>query len=387
LWAVALYFRIFSSSSYHNVDGDVEAFWKDNWLTKILSAALPTTVISIRRKYLMTGGHDLRTLLDAIIIRDSYHDRIDSTDPRDRVYALLGIANDQAAKEIVADYTLSCEQAYIMTARALLRHGHDDILSCCRVRGTCKELPSWVPDWSADLRKPWSIWHVKERLFNASGEADQALEISTVFDEKDAVETDIILKGYFVDTVKTIGHPFRHGFNDNLDWSNLRPYFRDISRFLSQSSRYTADQKEEAEWRIPVGDTEVAELNVQMLRASPNSHMKAGYDVAKQMGGEGPAPDNFVKNNFLAFACFCCQLARMYDSMPFISESGYVGVCPLESQPGDAIVIFKGARVPYVIRRAGNGKKWTLVGESHVYGIMDGEFMATDTVAEDITLC
>lgn len=101
----------------------------------MLSAALPTTtVISIRRKYQVTDGHDLRTLLDTIIIRDSHHDRTDSTDPRDVVYALLGIAIDDAAEDIVADYTLTCEQAYVMTAKALLRHGHDDILSCCRLR-------------------------------------------------------------------------------------------------------------------------------------------------------------------------------------------------------------------------------------------------------------
>jgi hypothetical protein len=47
----------------------------------------------------VTSGHDLRTLLDTIIIRDSQHDRIDATDARDRVYALLGIANDEAARK------------------------------------------------------------------------------------------------------------------------------------------------------------------------------------------------------------------------------------------------------------------------------------------------
>jgi hypothetical protein len=95
---------------------------------------------------LVSGGHDLRTLLDRVIVKDSKSQRIDATDPRDRVFALLGIANDEAAKEIVADYTLSCEHAYIMTATALLRHGHDDVLSLCRQRGVCTDLPSWVPD-------------------------------------------------------------------------------------------------------------------------------------------------------------------------------------------------------------------------------------------------
>jgi hypothetical protein len=193
-----------------------------------------------------------------------------------------------------------------MTGRELLRHGHDDILSCCRIRGTCENLPSWVPDWSASLRKPWSIWHVKERLFNACGEAKNTLEIISTPTEKPVFETNITIAGFFIDRINDVGHPSRHDFNADVDWDILRPYFKDVSSFLLRSDRYTTEQKEEAEWRIPLGDTKVAELNVQMLRAASDSHMKSGYDVAKQMGGDESPPDRFVKSNFLAFACYCC---------------------------------------------------------------------------------
>jgi hypothetical protein len=79
--------------------------------TNMLSEPLPTTLFDIRRKYLVSGGHDLRTLLDRVIVKDSSSGRIGATDPRDRVYALLGISNHDAAKEIIADYTLSCGRA------------------------------------------------------------------------------------------------------------------------------------------------------------------------------------------------------------------------------------------------------------------------------------
>jgi hypothetical protein len=77
----------------------------------------------------------------------------------------------------------------------------------------------------------------------------------------------------------------------------------------------------------------------------------------------------------------------MCDSRPFISKSGYVGLCPLETQSGDQIAVFMGARVPYIIRKKENEPRWILIGESHVYGIMDGEFMSNSPVPEEITLC
>lgn len=269
----------------------------------MLSDALPTTLIGIRRKYLVSGGHDLRTLLDRVIVKDSSSNSVGATDPRDRVYALLGIANDDAAKDIVADYTLSCEQAFIMTARVLLRHGHDDILSLCRQRRACTDLPSWAPDWSADLRKPWSVWHINDRLFNASGVLDEGSTHAVLSDTLERLDPQLLLKGVIVDTIEDTGKLFRLGFDDNIYWPELRTYFNDISSFLARSNRYTTAQKEEAEWRIPVGDTEVGTTS-QMIRATSNSHMKSGHVVAKAMSSQEGAADDEVKQSFLPFACY-----------------------------------------------------------------------------------
>ncbi|KAH8731993.1 hypothetical protein GQ44DRAFT_800820 [Phaeosphaeriaceae sp. PMI808] len=299
--AVSLYFRVFNFHSLPNIDEDVQAFWKHHWLTDMLSNALPTTVIGIRRKYLVEGGHDLHTLLHRVIVKDSSDERIDATDPRDRIYALLGIANDEAAKEIVADYTLSY--------------------------------------WSIDLRKPWSTWHAKSRLFNASGEPDEAMKDCMIFGSEERLDPDLTLKGAFVDTIKTVGHSFLLGINEKISMSKLRQFFNDISEYLSQSDIYTPEQKQKAEWRIPVGDTEIAEGNSQVGRIPPASLRNEGFTVAKAMADETASPEQ-LKENILPFARFQCQLSRMYDSRPFISDTGYVGLCPLETQAGDKITIF-----------------------------------------------
>ncbi|KAF2826797.1 hypothetical protein CC86DRAFT_466604 [Ophiobolus disseminans] len=352
-WAVSLYFTIFSRASHRSIPRshpnrttkeEYETYTRDFELTDVLSTALPTTIVGMRRKYIVTGVPSLRALLDTVSTKVSEANRMAATDPRDCVYALLGIANNPAAKEIITDYTLSA--------------------------------------------KPWSIWNVHDRMFHASGKTNIALEINT--SHEDITEPTITLKGYFVDTIKETGHSSRHGLSDKLNWANTRPYFEDISHFLAKSTKYTPEQKKEAEWRIPVGDTEVTEQNVEMHRASATSNMKVGYAAARLMGGgTGIVTEEHVqqiRRDMIPFGSFCRQLQRMYDSQPFISEDNHVGAGPLEAQSGDAIVIFMRARVPYIIRKEGE-TRWMLVGESHVYGIMDGEFMMTDPVAEDITLC
>jgi hypothetical protein len=373
---------MFWNMSLYNPSGD-EKYRKVLIETGLmLIAAIAPTLIGIRWRYLVMGELDLRTLLVKTNVGYNPTKRIGATDPRDRVYALLGIANDAAAKDIVADYTLPCEQAYIMTARVLLQHGHDDILSLCRTRGECKNLPSWVPDWSANLRTPWTTLYDHKSLFNASGQLNG---FTVASNSKDIYSTSLSLTSTCVDIIKDLGHPLYLDDNDDVDWVDTRHYFQDIRTYLASSTKYTQGQKAEAEWRIPIGDTDACRSTNQTSRATATSTMKDGYAAAKVLAK--------IENRFIktaesdALGDFALQLGGIYDSRPFISKTGYVGLCPLKAKPGDAIAIFKGARVPYVIRKVENKQQWALIGESHVYGIMDGEFMTTNPVMEDITLC
>jgi hypothetical protein len=63
----------------------------------------------------------------------------------------------------------------------------------------------------------------------------------------------------------------------------------------------------------------------------------------------------------------------------FITKSGYIGIVPPDTSPGDRVWVFKGGNVPFVMRDAGaEGKdqpQLTLVGDAYVHEIMDGEAM------------
>jgi len=71
-----------------------------------------------------------------------------SSDPRDKVYALLGVAPDRDEIGIAPRYDLPVEDIYCDVALRLVRtHQNLDIFSSMYPEKTFR-LPSWVPNWS-----------------------------------------------------------------------------------------------------------------------------------------------------------------------------------------------------------------------------------------------
>jgi hypothetical protein len=71
-----------------------------------------------------------------------------ATDPRDKVFALLGLATDADDPTLHPDYNLSVEDVYRKTAIFLLRQDRSiAILSNSGIGNwrKHKDLPSWVP--------------------------------------------------------------------------------------------------------------------------------------------------------------------------------------------------------------------------------------------------
>jgi hypothetical protein len=75
-----------------------------------------------------------------------------SSDPRDRVYALLNISADQQQLAIRPDYNASVCDTFIKVAQTLTQSGYGPKVLCnaCGL-DTSLDLPSWVPNWSLSL--------------------------------------------------------------------------------------------------------------------------------------------------------------------------------------------------------------------------------------------
>lgn len=379
LWCVSFYAQVFKGWTIRHFTGYMRDDYQMFALTDTLGETFSTKHVGIRRRVLAGRSPSLIYLLNIANVLDESKNRINATDDRDRVYGLLGVANDAAAQNVVVDYALSPGGVYLETAKVLLKHGHSEILSLCRKRTGCEDLPSWAPDWSAPNRKPWSTWK-DDRMFNACGDTivSTSMMVSTQLKE-------LRIHGIFVDVIKEVGQTWSLEIDDPFDYQAARKFLVDIEDYLRQSNMYDLRQKEEAKWRLPVGDIEHMGITSQLQRAGEESAAtKIGY-VVMRLAVEDPTTGE-IQRNLQAYAHYLIQMTRMHDSRPFISEHGYVGLCPIEARPGDSVTIFLGVRVPYIIRNTQGDSFWTLVGESHVYGIMDGEYMQQKPVIESITL-
>ena len=77
-----------------------------------------------------------------------------ASDPRDLVYGILGLVQDQAGRGTIADYQLSIAQVYANAAYTIMQNDTGLQLLTLNDLGRdprCK-IPSWAPDWSWDCR-------------------------------------------------------------------------------------------------------------------------------------------------------------------------------------------------------------------------------------------
>lgn len=110
----------------------------------------PSWVFAKAASWKMNIGKDLLSF--ASLFRGN-----NSTDPRDKIYALLGLLEEIEGGEtygITPDYNLAVEQAYVQVAEAILKHQrHLNLFGAIRpspfrMKRKGHDLPSWVPDWS-----------------------------------------------------------------------------------------------------------------------------------------------------------------------------------------------------------------------------------------------
>lgn len=101
-----------------------------------------------------------------ISLLDQYR-RKDSTDPRDKVFALLGIAGskDILSLSCKVDYNMTVVEVYTNLASSYIQRDDNlDILSYTQCGPSIPGLPSWVPDWSSREDMP-----INFRVPNCSG--------------------------------------------------------------------------------------------------------------------------------------------------------------------------------------------------------------------------
>ncbi|KAH8878816.1 HET-domain-containing protein [Thozetella sp. PMI_491] len=310
-----------------------------------------------------------------------------ATDPRDMIFAVLGLASDIPASptvnsehELVCDYSRSVQEVYIdFTKVHIHRHNSLNIVTfSTQYEGRLAGLPSWVPDWS-NLRTsscfslaepslpsaPAAALH-KIYFYRASGDSRPTYEFLS--------NGSLLTSGIRVGQIAQVGEcyaelgppgdEFDHiiedwktlALGDNLSRA-LEPYnSTDETRFEAFDRTITADTN-------LVGERAQEHERFLFLTTVLRKYLVGGISAFNR----GNIMDTISQWSQARRTVQLRILRRRF----FTTSSNYFGLGPRNARAGDAVFVVFGCNVPIVLRQTDSG--WLLVGEAFVTGIMDGE--------------
>ncbi|KAF5523167.1 Heterokaryon incompatibility protein 6, OR allele [Colletotrichum aenigma] len=331
-----------------------------------------------------------------------------ATDPRDKIYGLLGIGKQQERSDllpILPDYSESVTVADVYaraTARFILEYqlllplqfNVDDV-------DPDLHLPSWCPDYSnrpdrekAGYRGFW-LGPTTPGGFFASGPdmkvSDGVEKLFPQSTSSDRHKKVIHLTGWIIDTVVYASEnpylPPYSGSNGVERARNVRQraeqtrtnvliWEQEARRRLSTQSPYQPKSVDDVFWRTLMADRDFRWDLV------PDSY-KRYFDIWL---GRSPLPpllpgsgdpeteDELEERRRIHVKPFTdSAITRTHARSFIITASGYMGLASKKTRVGDTVVVCKGSCVPFVLRSHKDVAEWTFLGESFIMGIMEGQ--------------
>ena len=339
-----------------------------------------------------------------------------STDPRDRIFALLNISSDMNDDAIAPDYSKPVEVVFADATRRMLTKT-EPLISLLYSAGIGYDralgmLPSWVPDWSTEL--PCMSFGISENdeEYHACG---KDFGLTTIPACSDSVS--VSLKGRIIDTVKSYYDErpeahyetvdgareaatrynewllhLCHIFPEKYIYPTGAPYFPDVLSHTLVAGRNRTNRLSTHSI-----DTQFVDFFAMVFLSSDTQGDKMKDLIPEliaeraaillTLDKEDPASSLISQSKTLREAY---ESSEQYDKRVrkerkfFTTKKNYVGLAPLLIQENDIICLIYGARVPFLIRRRVRGD-YHLVGECYMHGLMRGEGMAIG-VEQDIVL-
>lgn len=310
-----------------------------------------------------------------------------STDPRDKVFALLNLTLDTIG--VQADYHKPTREVYIDVVRNFINSSANLDILCQSQWGVHENpnLPFWVPDFHCP-GKSYFLFAQRNIFCAGDPRCNTPCQIS--------IEGHISLAG--INLGKVVG-PQRGLPLEN--WDSLSSHRRqNMIQSLLQIRRWMPDevaqgQDENGEstsspkhtaneslfqsfWRTVSVDCKA----YPMVRLS-TSDIQHDIAILKKLpklpfpATEQEMDQSLTKN--LASLKIAKSFERVTKNMTFArSEFGQYAMVPLEAQEGDELVVLHGAKVPLVLRAIKSSLEdsevlFTTIGGAYVHGFMDGE--------------
>ena len=295
--------------------------------------------------------------------------RFENTEPRDSIFAILGLLDQESclgsyeSSLIRVDYTKPIPDVFRDGTRyALCQTGDLHALRLVDHRSDILHDSQPCPTWTVQANEV----HDALPLFNAFKACDGLNRQSSLGDES-SDENVLLLEGILVDEVlqPTVTCLMNH-WGDYREFHNWLISVRNIGMSLSN----VANQEEPhlamafaltagCTWigpRAQSGDlqTLAAYLKSLTITVSDSFRTNKTFDYER------------VKSIRETHQLNYCLKRRF-----FVTAAGRMGLGPRCMQPEDIVVVLRGGKMPFVLRKKDDS--YWLLGEAYVHGIMDGE--------------
>ncbi|KAL6406781.1 Heterokaryon incompatibility protein 6, OR allele [Ilyonectria robusta] len=299
--------------------------------------------------------------------------RFKATDPRDKLYALLGMAQD--GNILKPDYSTSYEQVLMsFVSSHIERYKSLRVLLGNRYR-EMPTNPSWVPDLlDVDFHGGQGLIPAMENdYFQAAGTRAAVVSINATLNSLSSL-------GVFVGEIDKVIGPLMvaekqfdpasqniQSISTSLGQDKFFEALRDLYKGLPESDRETF-------WRTLC-------LNGDWTGEDTIFPAPADFALKQQVAfGFKSIPVDFMPGEpegtrYAAFVgSFIASLQTAMSNRTFITtQDGRMGAGPFLTRAGDVIVVMFGAPFCLILRPVGH--QYQLVGDAYVHGIMHGELV------------
>jgi len=375
------------------VGGHIEGCCLDLWhsLPEDQVQALRMLVVNVHKidRFRRTRGQ--LTGKDLLRVLWRFRDQ-KATNPRDKVYAFLGLIGDRSdIGPLVPSYTSSILQVYLEATVALLETGSLRVLGGHIRPHPDSGLPSWVQDWATPHQ---TIEDTSEqtRLFEAWECYRASRDESVVF--RRCGDSALAIDGIGVDTVSAVssttwGDGARKSVVDMRDtfveWEKLagrehgsnKPYYFNGERWqdafcftLSTDLIWFDLDIDQKTWLGPPYESGFQRASVWRPQRVRDWWCATKYET-------GPISWQDWNRHTHSVSMRMTKSKRF-----FLTQEGKMGLGPPTLSPGDRVYILRGGNMPFLLRsseaREGGSQpppdpRYQLLGDCYIHGIMNGE--------------
>jgi hypothetical protein len=310
---------------------------------------------------------------------------LEATDPRDKIYALLGLLqfNPELDVKIVADYRKSLPEVLFDTIKESIHaEGNLHFLSHIHYRPELEhrgDLPSWMPRWD-QTREPWQDYLWCETSSISASRSKQLHDFPSLYAPK------LHLKGVHVDTIVFVTNilEIRPIYTGSAIAEFIREYLADAqkridglafeysSALVILSTTLTGGYLETGGWAEQMAYLEriTTSTGHQFLAdfVSFIDHYFPGQCIDRQRIAGFCDPT--LRGRFEAYEqlLIYCSGRRI-----FRTAQGHIGLGPTCMKRGDVVAVLDGGKVPYVLRPSRVEGEHAFVGECFVRDLMSGQ--------------